>query len=922
MLTANDKQNLTLSGSTLSIQRWNAITLPSSADNLWNHTATANIQLWSNWLSGDGTNKGLRISMNWEVGIGAAPGSWNALDVNGNIVSNWPGARGANISLSLPAVTNASYLRLSRIGWQTWYLQSPVSSASMEFSEAGVSRLFMQSGGRIWLWTSTPSFKLELSWTGSTSDRKIGINGTQVVYLPDQAASAFQGSMFIGNGGGAISHTTWTEGEYNTGVGVGALFWNTVGQRNTAIGHESMYSNSTGWYNVGFGMYSLRSNTTGSQNTAVWQSALFNNTTASNNTAIGYSALLNNSTGNSNTANGSYSLLSNTIGSDNTANGFWSLLSNTTGSNNTANGDRTLYYNTTGYNNTALGVGSLFSNQSGANLVAIGYNSQYYAFDSTGGNGQNTSVGFSALRGSTTASNNTGYNNTVIGYESMLVNVNGSNNTALGLQTLYSNTSGAWNTASGMRSLFNNTTGSQNTAYGYGSLINNTTGTYNTVSGYQSQNANTIGYANSSFGANAMFSNITGNNGTAIGASSQYYANNTLTAWDNTNTSVGYNSLRGSNIAANNTWTDNTSIGRDSMLSNTSWWSNVALGWRSLMSNTTWIANTAIGTQALGANTTASNNTAVGYQSLMKSNTAGAITNVAIGNYSMVENLSGGENTVIGFEALKNSTGWSDNVVGGYQAYRNARGNQGTIIGAYAGLDQTSGNNNTYIGYNTARWITTGTSNTILWANVTWLGAWLSNNIIIADGAGNRRINVDNTGNVWIGTNTPSSKLEIDGNSAGNALNIYAASNTYGMSLNWGATIWQSNGALISAGTNSSDTAFYVRNYAWSNPILYARWDGNVGIGTTNPTEKLDLGGGNIKMGYEIKSTIVVYNPWSGTSYWAVAQCPSWKQLLGGSCTSGGGTTGGTAAYSDQFQCYVNSAYSNRQVNAICANIK
>ncbi|MBS1968997.1 MAG: hypothetical protein JSU04_01750 [Bdellovibrionales bacterium] len=59
--------------------------------------------------------------------------------------------------------------------------------------------------------------------------------------------------------------------------------------------------------------------------------------------------------------------------------------------------------------------------------------------------------------------------------------------------------------------------------------------------------------------------------------------------------------------------------------------------------------------------------------------------------------------------------------------------------------------------------ITTGNNNTIIGARVQGLDPNLSNNIIIADGAGNRRINVDSAGKVGIGTNTPSSQLEVAG---------------------------------------------------------------------------------------------------------------------------------------------------------------
>ncbi len=93
--------------------------------------------------------------------------------------------------------------------------------------------------------------------------------------------------------------------------------------------------------------------------------------------------------------------------------------------------------------------------------------------------------------------------------------------------------------------------------------------------------------------------------------------------------------------------------------------------------------------------------------------------------------------------------------------YHNSTGSYNTAIGSSSLYDNTTGSNNTAIGYNTARGITTGVANTILGANVTGLAASLSNNIIIADGDGNQRINVTASGYVGIGTTTPIGILDL-----------------------------------------------------------------------------------------------------------------------------------------------------------------
>jgi hypothetical protein len=155
--------------------------------------------------------------------------------------------------------------------------------------------------------------------------------------------------------------------------------------------------------------------------------------------------------------------------------------------------------------------------------------------------------------------------------------------------------------------------------------------------------------------------------------------------------------------------------------------------------------NTAFGSDALTANTTGSSNT-------------------AFGNLSLGANDTGSDNTAIGREALAvNNSGDFNTSVGSFALTSNTIGNDNTAVGRNALFDVQTGSDNTAIGFNTGRGIITGSNNTILGANVTGLSATLADNIIIADGSGNRRINVDSSGNVGIGTNTPSARLQIQG---------------------------------------------------------------------------------------------------------------------------------------------------------------
>lgn len=172
------------------------------------------------------------------------------------------------------------------------------------------------------------------------------------------------------------------------------------------------------------------------------------------------------------------------------------------------------------------------------------------------------------------------------------------------------------------------------------------------------------------------------------------------------------------------------------------------------------ISNSAFGYLALANNTTGASNTAIGANAL-NGNIDGN-TNVAVGGQSQRLASSGNNNTSIGYQSLEDVASGFQNSAVGNGALMNTTGSRNTGMGALSGNDVLGGSDNTFVGYNTGDGITTGAFNTIIGANVTGLSASLVNNIIIADGAGNRRINVDGSGRVGIGTNTPSTAAQVD----------------------------------------------------------------------------------------------------------------------------------------------------------------
>lgn len=273
--------------------------------------------------------------------------------------------------------------------------------------------------------------------------------------------------------------------------------------------------------------------------------------------------------------------------------------------------------------NVAVGKDALNSNISGVQNTANGFRSLYY---NTEGN-YNTANGYQAL-----VSNISGDYNSAIGCRALYWNQTGSYNIANGYLALYNNRTGSYNTANGYQAIYYNVDGDHNTANGDNTLFFNQTGDFNTANGTNALHYNRDGDFNSAIGCYALFSNMAGSNGVAIGYESQRFVNNTTIAFINSNTSVGYQSLRGSIYASDNTGSVNS-----------------ALGYQTLYSNTSGSANTANGQQALYLNTTGSYNTANGYFAL-SGNTSGD-NNIGIGYNANSSNKTGSNNTIIGHQA-------------------------------------------------------------------------------------------------------------------------------------------------------------------------------------------------------------------------------------------------------------------------------
>jgi hypothetical protein len=258
---------------------------------------------------------------------------------------------------------------------------------------------------------------------------------------------------------------------------------------------------------------------------------------------------------------------------------------------------------------------------------------------------------------------------------------------------------------------------------------------------------------------------------------------------------IGYHALH-----ANTTGGNNTAIGANALAANTTGTENTAIGASTLVVNTVGQYNTAIGDYSLYANT-ASNNTAVG-SGAMTSNTGGAL-NTAIGMHALYTNTTGSNNTAVGWQALTVSTTATNNTAVGSSALAATTiGGGNSAIGYGALIANTSGTSNTAVGSLALYTNTTGFANTAIGYQAGYDITSGAHNIIIGDYTTSAVGVTTGSNNILIGQNIrPPSQTASDQMNIGNLL--------YATGLSSGAT----------AST------------------------GNVGIGTTGPSQKLHVVG-------------------------------------------------------------------------------
>jgi hypothetical protein len=344
------------------------------------------------------------------------------------------------------------------------------------------------------------------------------------------------------------------------------------------------------------------------------------------------------------------------------------------------------------------------------------------------------------------------------------------------------------------------------------------------------------------------------------------------------NTYIGYQAGSADNATGKSgTASSNVAVGYQALYPNDSGDSNTALGTYSLAANISGSYNTASGMQSLFYNTTGISNSAFGYAALFNN---GGNGNTAVGVSALNNNSSGGYNVAIGISALYGSGTASNNVaVGSSTLYMGGGGSGNVALGHYAG----SYNNlsNAFYVNNVNQSTSDNDKNySLLYGNFSGTGGSLTNQFLQVNG----KFYVMG-GNVGIGTTSPTQKLEVGGTawlrgSSGGSDGLYVDSmGRIGIGTTSPSTMFQVNDGLINAGSGSyfvqsgdsgwnsvldiqrggttiggitSDGTNKIaismgNSLAWSNAKLVLDASGNVGIGTTNPTQKLDVAG-NIQL--------------------------------------------------------------------------
>ncbi|MBF0196636.1 MAG: tail fiber domain-containing protein, partial [Planctomycetes bacterium] len=481
----------------------------------------------------------------------------------------------------------------------------------------------------------------------------------------------------------------------------------------------------------------------GSAVTALGYQCGFNLSTDNKITASGYRALysLDNGSADGTTALGKFALYALTTGQRNTAAGFEAAEVLTSGNNNTSYGAEAGLLLISGNNNTAFGYKAFRNGISEGNSafgrdtlklatgqynLAIGHQSCEYQ---SSGN-YNTAAGYSALIGPSSGVASYSYN-TAIGVNSGQDVTTGTNNVFIGKDCGKLLQTGSLNVAIGTSAFDSPTSVNKTVAVGHNALTKLTTGFRNTMVGYTAGEDITTGYDNTACGYNIIKNLVGGYENVIMGAESMDMATS------------GY---------------FNTGLGRDVINTLTTGYANVTAGSASLAKLTTGSRNTVSGYTAADKITTGSNNTLAGY---------------GAGN----EITSGKNNTMIGRNTGSSALTGSYNIIIGV-AIDTVSGDQSNIINIQDLIYGDRSSSKLGIGVSSPTETLHVAGNVSVSGNIVSLGNGFSleGGVVVNESGADSNFRIESdinenrfyvhpaSGNIGIGTNSPSANLHIVGN--------------------------------------------------------------------------------------------------------------------------------------------------------------
>ncbi len=691
-------------------------------------------------------------------------------------------------------------------------------------------------------------------------------------------------------------------GTNNVFAGIGAGQTST-GSSNSFFGRTAGFANTAGAFNSFFGVSAGDSNTTGNNNAFFGQNAGQANTTGGSNAFFGETAGFSNTTGFGNSFLGPSAGLSTTTGTQNTFVGREAGATNTTGSSNTIIGTNA----NVGANNltfaTAIGSDAVVN---ASNAMVLGRN-----LDTVQVPGNLAVTGFFFANGSnitnlsaSTISTGTldnarlgvvpianGGTGSATGSGAALTNLNASSittgtldNARLGVVPVANGGTGS--ATQNFVDLTNAQTIGGNKAFSgtlSGNIVNAATqfnmsggrvlsvaGKNNIFAGVGAGTANTTGTANSFFGRSAGQNNTEGDTNSFFGNSA-----------GSGNTTGARNSFFGGDAGRlNTTASDNSFFGNSAGEQNTSGFSNSFFGGSAGLDNTTGHSNSFVGVNAGRSNTTGDSNAFFGQGSGQSNITANK--NSFFGNLAGSLNSTGSDNSFFGEGAGNaNTTGSNNTLIGSNTDIGSSNLTNATAIGFRSFVGQSnalvlgsingvnSANADTSVGIGTtapaARFHVIGNSSaaatpvTILQSagsqvplsfrsggsEVARVRADSQGNIVLATlngtdkdiyfRAGDDSVTdmfiQSSSGNVGIGTTAPEAELHIRG--TGSQEIMIESSAVSGIKYSLVST--QFGEFQINDSTNSLSRLSILSN-------------GNVGLGTISPADKLDVNG-DIRVG-------------------------------------------------------------------------